>query len=157
MAKKIDLGQPLRELNGESVRMSVVLDNRTLAEVAQALADLPAEVRTPAVEAINKHVAKPLSLSLAITSALTAVYEDEAKPGQLAGSERVTRLDLARRCNKEGMVKLDDAQVKKCTEMVTKFFGGSLIAPQVEILLQGKAFDLTIEDDETRAAETGGT
>lgn len=147
MANKIDLGQPLRELNGEAVRMSAVLDSRTLAVVAQALAALPAEVRTPAVEAINKQVAKPLTLSVAITSALTAVFEDESKPGQLAGPERIARFDLARRCNKEGMVKLDGAQVKKCSDMVTKYFAGSLIAPQAEMLLQGKAFDLTIEDD----------
>lgn len=150
MSNKIDLGQSLCELNGEPVRLSAVLDARTLAVVAEALVKLPAEIRAPAVEAINKNVAKPLTLSVAITTALLAVYKDEAEPGQLQGPERIARFDLARRCNKEGMVRLDGAQVKKCIDMVTKFFSGSLIAPQVELLLNGKTFALTMDDDETQ-------
>ena len=56
-------------------------------------------------------------------------------------------MDYARKCNRLGMVKISDADIKVLMPLIEKYYRGALVSPQVEVLLKGKQF-LLVEEDE---------
>lgn len=143
--EKRDFGQTINNLDGTPVQIGVGVDPNTVALISQALNALPQDVRRQAFEAINKNLAKPLTLAVACVMALTAAYEDERN---LAGGERLTRLQLAMRVNKAGMVKISTEErdlIKKCA---LKRFQDCLIAPTICLLLEGKVVEPEPEEED---------
>lgn len=143
---KRDLSAQLIDFDGESIRMQSFMQTDVFNYfVAQVSAKLANEARAEFGKALNDATTKPITLSRAITMALGSAYEDEK---DLDGATRIRRFDLARRCNKEGMVKLSNSQITEINTMLRKRFPGSLIPPQAELLLAGKELNMTIEDDD---------
>ena len=145
---KINFGQKLVAMNGEPLRISQYgLDPRTVTVLVQEVlnkCEMPTEHLIKMNKQMDKVLGKELTLSEAVVTALLFSYEDEKT---LPGSTRLSRLTLARRCNKLGMVKISEADVKQITPLIERYYLGSLISPQIETLLQGKEFTL-FEDDE---------
>ncbi len=143
---KINFGQALVNLDGTAMKRSTILDGRLLGAIAGALGDcgFSSEVNQKISEKFKDMGIKDLTLTESVVSALMHPFEDEKN---LSGSDRLKRLDMARRCNRTGMVKISDVDIKVIMPLVEKFFMGPLVSPQVECLLQGKPF-LTFEEDE---------
>ena len=145
---KINFGQKLVALNGTPLRLGQYMDSRLIAVLVQEIlnkCEMPMEHLNKMQKRLEEVAGKELTLSEAVVTALLFSYEDEKT---LAGSTRIARLTLARRCNKLGMVKISEADVKQITPLTEKYYLGSLISPQIETLLQGKSFSLSMEDEE---------
>jgi len=147
---KIDFGQKLVLLSGETLRLSnpaYGLDSRTVAVIVGDVlnkSELPTDAIIRVSKKIEEVLGKELTLSEAVVTALVSVYAGEEA---LSGSERIKRMDLARRCNKLGMVKIADSDIKFIMPLVEKKYPGALVSPQIETLLQGKSFSLVTEDE----------
>lgn len=149
---KRDLGQPIMDvLTKEPMRLVAMLHQDTVTAVVSLLVEnLSAEHREPVLKVVNEKVKKPLTMSEVIVTALLSPYEDEKT---LEGSEQIARFDLARRCNKLGMVKLNSADISKINTLVKKKYQGSMIAPTVQYLLEGKKVELTLDDEDDSSEE----
>lgn len=158
---KIDFSQKLVLLSGEPLRLSnpsYGLDARTTAVIVQEVfnkSELPTDVILRVSKRLDEVIGKELTLSEAVVTALTFAFAGEET---LAGSERIKRLDMARRCNKLGMVKISDSDIKFIMPLVEKKYPGPLVSTQIETLLQGKKFLLVEEEpDEVLEGGEGGS
>ena len=158
---KIKMGQELKGLNGEPLRLGgpAGLDARTLNAVISEVinkADLPQAQRDTVLKLLEELAGKPILLCNAVCDALMGAYEDERS---LPGSERSKRIALALRLNRTGMAKISDADVKYIVPLVEKTYRGSLVSPQVDALLQGKDFKAGLadgdEEDDALASAAG--
>ena len=129
----------------------------TRPDVAGVLADLGLALRP------EDRVSPPLATRLAPGLVVTVV---RARAGLVSADGRLLQLHTQAgavgelvaaagvQLGPHDEIWLDGAQVKKCIDMVTKFFSGSLIAPQAELLLNGKTFALTVDDEENNSSTT---
>ena len=153
-AKKIDFAQPLLQLNGQPIRRDVLCHPQTIgmvqAVINNALADMQ-DARKALFLAINERFGEGLTLQEVVCDALTAAYtDDRGQPERISGIDRTKRVTMAIRCNKRGMVKIGDDDIKFIMPIIEKRFLDSLISVQVETLLRGEAFALTAEDDDDK-------
>lgn len=146
---KVNFGQNIVYMNGEPLRLGGTYgcDQRTVAVFVQEIIN-KSELPTESVIKINKRMdevlGKPLTLSETVVTALHGIYEDEKV---LVGSERQRRMDYARKCNRLGMVKISEADIKYLMPLIEKYYRGALVSPQVEVLLKGEQF-LLVEEEE---------
>lgn len=152
---KIDFSKTLLQLNGQPVRKDTLCHPQTVmmvqAVINESLKDFP-EQRALLITAINKHFGDGLTLQEALCDALTSAYTGpQGSPEHVSGIDRTKRVQLAIRCNKRGMVKIGDDDIKLAMPLVEKKFMDSLVSVQVESLLRGNKFELTAEDEEDEA------
>lgn len=140
---KRDFGKEVVDLKGKAIQQGM-----TLHAVMSALMTLPEDAQKQVDKAIGEAVKKPLTLAEASIAALTAHYEDEKT---LEGSERMKRFQLALRVNKSGMVKINSEERDKIKRLIYKHYGGSVIGPVCDMLLEG-ADPLAVEAEEAEDA-----
>jgi hypothetical protein len=148
--KKISMGGVLLTMDGDKIRRSAMLHRETIAAALDRFRALGLDSQTQRKidDAANELGGGDLTLGVACVNALLGAYDDEKT---LEGAQRLMRLRLAQRCNRAGMVKLSDADVLLIKKLVDKCYLGSLIAPQIHIMLDGEVF--TPAPDETEDAE----
>ena len=156
-AKKIDFSQPLLQLNGQPIRRDVLCHPPTIAEVQAvintALKEM-SDARKTLIAGINEKFGEPLTLQEVVCDALTSAYANDAgRPEHISGIERTKRVQMAIRCNKRGMVKIGEDDIKFVMPLIEKRFLDSLISVQVETLLRGEVFALTADDDDAPAVK----
>lgn len=150
--KKIDFSQQLLQLNGKPIRKDVLCHPQTVAmmqvAIDEALKDQP-ESRRTLIATINTRFGEGLTLQEVVCDALTSAYTDErGQSERISGVDRTKRVQLAIECNKKGVVKIGEEQIKFIMPLVEKRFLDSLISVQVETLLRGEPFALTVEEEE---------
>ena len=114
----------LQDLNGQDIHVNGDF-NRLFNIILKLLPRLPPELAAELMEEVKSDAGQPLDLAEVAVGALISAYEDEKT--SLTDTDRVGRMELARRLHKKGVVDVSTAEIELIKKLVTKRFGGVMI------------------------------
>lgn len=134
---KIDLRQVIKDMFDEPVNLGASIDNTPFRVINEVLKDRTSQEAKDIVKAINDTFGRPLNLLEVVLQALCTGYEDDKS---LSMSDRMKRNQLARKLNRLGKVNVSEDERKIIEPLLYKRFPGAIVAPQADLLLQGKEY-----------------
>lgn len=158
--KKIVMGQPLYNRDGQPMHRSALGHNETVNMMTAQINSLHlgSDINTQITKGLEKIGVTPLGLGEAICSALDApkINPQTGQPITLDFAEKQKRGRYITKCYRPGKAKIEDDDITYLMPIVAEFYTSSSLVVQIEALLRGNSFKAGIaegsedpEDDKT--------